>query len=769
VVAHTLNGSYSIARWLIWGYLQIWGWLIFFCASCVAFGQLLLVRVLRLRNLPALESAVLGMMAGVLAFVMAMYGAGAIGLFDWFFSVALPGVFLAAGLSHGITLGRRLLSELFVAPFTLLSALAGGAGVLFLTMTYLGILSPDALGYDAVWFHVKIAQDYARWKGIAPFPGDYSHALPHLASILYTWGFLVPGLHTAQRWIFALHMEFCILVFTLAGISAAVQRQIGPRPARSGWAAFFLFPGFFVYGLWGTADHIAAFFSIGMALALVHVFESPAPASFALLAFGIAGGLLTKYQAVYVAAPALVLAAIGWSLGWWRLARARRRAVPAESADGSFEADPSPRLVSRRDLWRGPIVLVALGGLLVAPHFLKNIVFYHNPVYPFAQQIFTHSTPTVPDGWLYFEHGMKPQSQNPPGFGDKITNAIRLLRTVSLLPRSAAPAVCSLFVLLIPAATLGGRRRATVVVCALGLGSLVMWALLLVDSRHLETFAPVLAAALAALIVKIWRLGLAARIGLAPLLVLQVAWAADAPFTDHSRAAMDSGIRLIHAGIEGRGSSVLDDYRAGYVALGRAVPLNAKLVIHTFGLSLGIDRDIVMDSIGFQGLISYRQIHTPRELYDRFRALGITHLVHEPNGIYASPTKQEDVLFHSLVSRYGVPMGRFDGLFLTAMPSSPPPVEAPYRVLVVDVPGYADGLYRIEELSDWVVRAPDRKGPEAPDRPATTDNQVELLQSADAVLCSPARSLDPCALSVLDQRFKPIDNRISPWLLYLKI
>jgi len=583
-------------------------------------------------------------------------------------------------------------------------------------------------------------------------------------------------LHTAQRWIFALQMELCVLLWTLAGISAVVARQLSAPAPRSSWAAFFLFPGFFVYGLWGTADHIIGFFSIGIALALLQLYQRATPAAFVLLATGIAGGVLTKYQAIYAAIPALALAAIAWALGWWRLTRAAPRAPATTEGQAEGESEtiplpppPPPPLPTppptRRELRRGPILLVAVGCALSAPHFVKNLIFHHNPVYPFAQEVFSHSTPVVTDGALYFDHGMKPQSGTPVAIGDRLANVVRLMTVVSLMPRDGSPALCTLFVLLLPAAALAGRRREALVVAALGLGSMVMWAMLLLDTRHLEAFIPILAAATAAMIVKLWRLGLVARVGLVPLLALQIAWAADAPFT----GGLQSGVHLIQRGFERSGTRVFNEYRASYVALGKATPPNAKLLIHTFGLSLGINRDIVMDSMGFQGLIDYHAMRTPRQLYDRLHALGITYTVHEAAGNYPSPTMQEDVLFHTLVARHGLPTGRFDQMVLTALPPRPPPAEAPYNVLTLDLRhGYPDGLYPIAELSDWIVRPSDRSGPARATQVVTPENQIALLQAADAVLGTPAHRLTPAAAMVLDRRFRAISGHLGDWTLYVK-
>jgi hypothetical protein len=752
-LARSVGAIYPIADWLFWRYVVLWLWLALFSAACASFGQLLLVRLFRLGDLPALESAALSMVLGTVAFVMLMYGAGSVGLFKPWFAVALPLALLAFGRRSGVALWKHSWQTLGRARTGPLSTLAALFGCCCLGVTYLRILTPDALGYDATWFYVKVAQDYARWGRIQPFLGDYSHELPHLASLLYTWGYLLPGLHVALRWVFALHMEMCLLAWTLVGISAAVARQVeGPVP-RATWAVFFLFPGSFVFGLWGTGDHITAFFSIGVALALLLAVRTPSRATFGLLAVPLAGGILTKYQAVYLGLPALGVAAAAWGRAYWR-----------QRGFGSV----SPQ--ARRDLLAAPFVLVATCAVLLAPHFVQNIVYHHNPVYPLAQRFFTRSIPSVPNGWLYFDHGMKPAHFVPPGsLTDKLSFAFKTIVTPSLLPRSLQTAACSLFVLLLPALAFLPKRGASAVLALIGGGALLVWGATLFDLRHIETFTPVLVASTAALILRLWRQGFVTRLGLVPLLVLQIAWSADAAFWDSSQPGIDASLRLIHDGLQGKGATVFDSYRVDYRALGQAVPRDAKLVIHTFGVSLGIDRDIFMDSIGFQGLIDYSIVHTPRELYDRYRALGVTHLVHEPNGAYASPTKQEDILFHGLAAQYGVPVGRFGGLFLTALPKEPPPVEAPYRVACAGLDDLTDGIYPIAELRKWSGLPDDKQVLAQPEKSASEQTPATRLETADAVLCPPKGCpFEGAASAVLERRFELIGNRISPWQLYLK-
>jgi hypothetical protein len=245
ILVRAVGVTYPIRDWLFWRYLVLAAWLLLFSAACASFGQLLLVRLFK-TELPALESAVLSMTVGTVSFVMLMYLAGTFGLFKPWFAVVLPLALLGPSLAAGANLWRRSWRELRKAPFGVASTLAGVFGVCCLGITYFRIITPEALGYDATWFYVKIAQDYARWGRIQAFPGDYSHALPHLASLLYTWGYLLPGLHVAQRWMFALHMEMCLLLWTLLGIAVAVARQVEPPVPRSAWVVFFLFPGSFV-------------------------------------------------------------------------------------------------------------------------------------------------------------------------------------------------------------------------------------------------------------------------------------------------------------------------------------------------------------------------------------------------------------------------------------------------------------------------------------------------------------------------------------------
>src|SRR5882757_4198681 len=59
--ARYLDDIYTIRLWLVWRLLALWFWVLLWNLGCVSAGQFLLTRALKLRAIPALESAVLSM------------------------------------------------------------------------------------------------------------------------------------------------------------------------------------------------------------------------------------------------------------------------------------------------------------------------------------------------------------------------------------------------------------------------------------------------------------------------------------------------------------------------------------------------------------------------------------------------------------------------------------------------------------------------------------------------------------------------------------
>jgi len=722
IFASVMNDVFPIRDWLLCSLAPLWGWVLLFSLSTLFLGQFVLVRLLKLGQLPALESAVLSTAIGTVGFVLALYGAGAVALFRPAFAVALPLAFVAIGARDGFPFIVRLGRALRRPHSGLLPTAIGGFGILCVGLIYLGLLSPDAINYDSSWYHLRIAQDYARWGRIGMFT-DFNATVPHLASLLHTWGYLVPGLDGAERWMMALHMEFGLFLWTLVGVAAGIQRLTGDFTLRSSWAAFFLFPIIFVYdsNIGGAADHVLAFFAVPVVLATLQLREGFTKGRCALLAIAFAGATLTKYQAVYLAVPVAPIVVVLWLRAWIRCKASA----------------PSPTVAAtRRDLLWAPVVVVGVGLALVAPHFLKNYLYYRNPVYPFLLQVFPNTRPTIPNHTVLVNNIFTDPGYVPTGsFLERLWHAVELFFTFSFKPHYSftkeVPAFGSLFTLLLPGLLLVRARRATALTAIIAAGALFVWGMTYNVDRNLQTFMPVLVCVTGALLVKLWRLGWLARLGLVPLVAAQLAWGGDAPFYG-SQDRVDGAMTLIRSTFDGRAKTRFDGYRDHLVAVKKALPENAKVLLHGSHLSLGIDRDTFQDVPGFQGLITYHQMHSPRELFDYYRGLGITHFV-RTQWMWDS-SRQEQILYDLFLNRYAVYVGNFGSISVHAMPTVPPPVESPYRVLCLGLEGYADGLYPIEALNVNEHLAPALRHYPAPQQRVEGGNAVELLRSADAAL-----------------------------------
>lgn len=721
VFAWFVNGVYPIKQWLALPLLMLWGSLAALHLSCLAMGARITVVWLGLRDRPLAETLVLSMATGVVAWVLAMYGLGALALYGRAPFFLLPVAFLAAGAGPLVGLfwrsarpsiarvtSDRCQPSGFVRPAVV------AFGTLCLGLMYLQLFSPVALNYDSVWCHLTIAEAYAREGRIVAFPADYAKNVPQLMPLFHLWGFVVPGLLAPVRWMFALHNEFGLFVWTLVGVVAVVGWIIAdPRRARSSWTAFFLFPGIFVYdsNLGGAADHGLAFFAAPVLLAAVRLAERPSRRKAVLFGIVAGGALLTKYQAVYLLAPAAGLVTVGWLRHLWRGLRLGRGADPSGS--------------------RGPVELFWLAGttlltfgLIVAPHFLRNEIFYRNPVYPFMQDVFAASRPRVPDGAYLVSHIFTDRNWQPQGtLFKKLSDALVLFFTFSFKPHyyyefhHNVPSFGSLFTLLLPIVPLLGRQPRLWRVIASGAASILLWSMTFLVDRNLQTFLPVLVAATAAIIMLTWDQGWLARGGLGVVVLLQIVWGGDALFYSGA-ARLHSAAEIIASGFAGRTKTRFDEFQAGYVALGRRLPENAVLLLRGTHGQLGIDRTVYLDWAGFQGLIDYRSVDSVEALDRLYRSLGITHIARA--FLQGASSKQEDVLLALYLGRYAREMGMFGGLELFALPAAPVPPRPARPVVLLGVPGYPDGEYRLGQLGIY------ESLPELPHAPAVPKEPLPI-------------------------------------------
>ena len=155
---------------------------------------------------------------------------------------------------------------------------------------------------------------------------------------------------------------------------------------------------------------------------------------------------------------------------------------------------------------------------------------------------------------------------------------------------------------------------------------------------------------------------------------------------------------------------------------------------------------------GFQMLIDYRDFKTPRDLYDRLRAVGGTHVVWTPGR--PTTSMQEEVIFHAFAQLCGGQMS-FGSMVVGAMPATPPPVEPPYKVLTIGVPGYPDGLYAVDALALNNMFPPAMQHRGEPLK--TAPSLAALIDEAKAVIIASSASA-PDVQAKLDGEFKPIQS-----------
>lgn len=748
------NDVYAIERWLFWPLAMLWGWVATLNLACVSFGQLVIVRVLKLRNLPALESAVFSMALGLVCFVIALYIGGALAWFTPRFAVALPAAMVALSARHGIALAKQLVraaQEVRRTPFTFALICAGA---MCTAIVYLGAFTPESLNYDSTWCHLTISQDYARAGRIIPFPADYTKNMPQLASMIHTWGFIVPGLTTPLRWMMVLHNEFSIFLWTLAGVAAGIRRMVNDQRIAGSWAAFYLFPIIFVYdhNLGGAADHICAFFAVPMVLATLRVMRAYRWGDAALLGVVSAGALATKYQAAYLIVGIALVLGLSWLHRLYQLRRAA-----------------APQAAIREVLW-APLLTAAVAIVCVSPHFIRQTIFHKNPLYPFLQDLIP-SSPTIPNAAFLFKNTISDPNWIPQGtLLERVCYASKLFWTFSFHPHYSfthnVPAFGSLFTLLLPALLFVRDRGRILVGAVISSVALFIWALVYNVDRNLQVFMPVMVCVTGALMIEIWNQQRIARWGLVPLVALQIVWGGDALFYS-SYSRLDSAMSLIRSGYEGTAKTRFDGYRASFRALHDALPDNARVLLYNAHPNLGIDREIYLGWVGYQGLISYDALRTPAELQRYFLQLGITHLLYDPDGFRAA-TKQQEILWNALIE-HAKNMGRFANYKLMRMPEKPLRNDPPFRVGVLRLNGYADGIYPIESLDTDEYLPPQLQSYHGPDAPLAPDGdeRVKQLEGVQAVLVGRSERPSGPVGDLLQRQFERT-LAIEPFTLYLR-
>jgi len=763
--AWVVGDHYPVKHWLFWVYAKLWAYCLLFSAACFSAGHLVLKRA-RLPALPLRERLAFTLALGVLTFFYLVFVGGLLGILRPWFAIALPVVLIAAGARDLWRDGKRVYRHLRAARARGVRARSPFAwpaiafGILGVSLIYYGILSPRNVAFDSHFYHLGIAQQYATEHAIRAFPeGWLPGALPHLASVLYAWVFCLPGLDMFGRMVGAGHLEFVIFLFTIAAIPTLVRYLAPKSDASFSWAAMFLFPGIFVYdsGLSTAADHVTAFWAIPSYLAFRRAYRELDVKSCALLGACLSGAILTKYQAMYILAfPVLALLLRGaWLLGK-RLVeqrRAKQRVVIRELCLPLF----------------GLGAAFAAGLVLTSAHWLKNLIFYGNPLFPYLANVFP-AKGWVPDAqrlaqdWNYWQ-GKAWVTQGPTS--EKLIAAAKATFTFSFDPHDwknfhgDVPIFGSLFTLslfLLP--FLKGARRVWALSIATHLGVFV-WFYTFHQDRYLQAILPWMAAVTAATIALAWQAGIPGRLAAAALVGFQMIWGGDAfliPASSMTKAApINVSSELIVMGYKKKYearlkvSGVLFDIGAS-----PELPPDARVLIHENNPRLGVWRPVVMDIAGWQFGMRYELYASPAALDDKLRSLGVSHIVSRVKKSRGLDCLGADLRFFDYVEQEASSLKRFGEFTLYALPAGRPDETPADQVAYFGCSKlYERGLHDLASLhvrdKQVQVKPPRRKAKQKSDAPET------LLESAQFAVTDPG--CKPAVAAALLEDFAKIGKR----------
>ncbi len=680
-----VDQHYAIRRWLIWRYAGYWVLSSIWAGSCLAIGGVLLSRLHPQKLDHPGDVWVYAFPLGVFAFHLAIFGLGLLGLLSSVTFVLLPVLFLASGFTHLKRFWAHLLSISEVVKRRELPLLLFGLGGL--ALIYCQILSPEAFSYDARWYHLPIAEQYAISGAVRAFPeGWWLAAFPHLTSYVQTWSFLLPFAALFDRLELCIHLEFVVFAATAFSLPALVRRLIPAESARYSWVGMFLFPSVFLYdgNLCAGADHFAALWMVPLAMASIDLWQrwdKPAAALFAVFASGV---VLTKYSA-WAALPFLVTLVIGRAL--WLIARRQEKASLPRAQ------------VAEALAW------VVVGGLvLTTPHWLKNWIWYGNPIYPMLRDVFG-ARPWNPDAEATWNVWSAMIWAPRPGLLG-LVDALSTMVTFSFWPNDwgvlhgKVPVFGSLFTLTTVCLPFLRARAQLWGVYLATMATLVVWFLIHHQDRYLQAFVPWMAAGTVASIILIWRTGRpAVRAALTLLVGLQLTWSADIPFIPSHNIIHTTPYTLslaLAASGYNKTPGRLRPY-GPYAELGRTLPDDANVLVHDSPQQLGISARFVQDQ--WQGRISYGRLRSPAAIHAELQSLGITHLMWEPGFSNGWNSLASDLAFLNFSENYGVGARGFGRLHLARMPESAPESFNDRVAVFACGSPIANGWYRLKRLN----------------------------------------------------------------------
>lgn len=677
--------DHSATTWLSARLGIAWIATAFFALACLSGGT----RILKwLSPGPAWDGSwAMSLALGVLAFGLSIAALGHLHLLSPAIFWLLPISLLAAGGStivDDVLAWRRRSRQ----PFTPTELIWIGLGIVGLFLALLPIVTTDNVDFDARWYHLALAERYAGLGAITPTgEGDHLVASPQLASWLYTWAFLHPSDLLFDRVVLANHLEALCFLATLAGVPALTRALVPSLPARStrlAWVAVFLFPSLYIYdtGLMAGADHVAALFVPVSLVAWLQARDRNDARSWLLPGLLLGGLVLTKYTSIILVGPLAAVVAIDAA---WKLRREGLKAL------------------------RGPLILAGTALVVTSGFWLRNWVWYGNPVYPQASGLFASRPWSVDSATWQHRYSLE---LFVPSDG---TALYRLKQTIASLWdyhlalytwddfTARTPIFGSLYAFsLVPLLFLRGTKRLWVLAIIVHLG-IALWFNLAHQIRYLLILVPAMAAAVTAVFQMTWSWGKPiARFAVLGVLALQVVAAGDIPFLPTHR--MNGRAAPLHAAMSfiGRGPAerTMERYKPykEWVEVGAALPPKAKVLLHQGFVHLGIGRETLTDTPGIQYGLNYGRLGSIGAIHARLKELNVTHLgwtefLEQPDSVAG------ELLFRSVAQTATAERQAVRGWNLAELADTAPP-EPTGGVFYWGCGGaFTSGLYELADLA----------------------------------------------------------------------
>jgi hypothetical protein len=690
-----VNRFYPIEEWLFWVYARAWVAALCFGAACTSAGQALLRRCLG-RTLPFAEHFALSFGLGVWLFGAVVFVAGLLHLLHpWFFFLA-PLALLLLGASSTLCWLRRARRLLDARPVRrrrpgqrLLLQLIALSGCVGIAALYFLILTPDNVAYDARWYHLPLAEHYAARGAIEPSVEGWAFAAyPHFTSFLYTWAMLVPVDRYFDKVAICSHIEFVCFLATLVGVVASARRLLPRVRQPVAWVAMFVFPEIFLYDstLSTGADHVAAMWAPLILIALLRTLREQSLRFAAVLAAMLGAAICTKFTAVLIALfPAF--ATLVWAS--WRAAR------------------PSPN-VARLHYVKLLGIATVVGLAVTAPHWLKNLVWYENPLYPTLHHVFG-GKPWTSEFSPPFENWFYSKDYHASRDWEGLRRTLWALVDYSFVPNDwpnlhgDVPVFGSLATLTLPCLLLlPHTRRLWLAQAAIHSGIFVWFSVHHFD-RYLQTLLPWMAAVLSATCCLLWQQGFFTRVALGLLASLQAVWGGDVYFfPTHAMAgsAIKKSVDLLATGFQKNNSLRYTVPFQPYLEVARGLPRKATVLVHENHVHWALSRASISDWQGTQAGISYGRLSGVRETHALLKRLGVSHVYWDNGSSKGYDTLAADLNFFSLAEFVLLPGRRVGHQVIAPLPDSLPNEDfVNDRVLLLGcADNYANGVYRLNQL-----------------------------------------------------------------------